>query len=151
MNRASDSTLRRILFVEDDPDIQTVARMALEALGGFTVLACNSGAEALAKVDGFIPDLVLLDVMMPGMDGPTTLVALRKHPTCHEVPVIFMTAKVQAQELAFYRELGAEEVIAKPFDPMVLAERVRTIWSTLSSRRRLGAVGTAAGSGSVEL
>src|SRR4051794_27312982 len=98
MNRTEDSTLRRILFVEDDPDIQTVARMALEALGGFTVLACNSGAEALAKVDGFVPDLVLLDVMMPGMDGPTTLEALRKRSTCREVPVVFMTAKVQAQE-----------------------------------------------------
>jgi CheY-like chemotaxis protein len=120
--------------------------MALEALGGFTVLACNSGAEALAKVDGFVPDLVLLDVMMPGMDGPTTLAALRRRATCRDVPVIFMTAKVQAQELAFYRELGAEEVIAKPFDPMVLAERVRTIWSSLASRRRM-----TAGAGSVEL
>jgi len=151
MNRTEDTTLRRILFVEDDPDIQTVARMALEALGGFTVLACNSGAEALAKVDGFIPDLVLLDVMMPGMDGPTTLEALRKRTTCREVPVIFMTAKVQAQELAFYRELGAEEVIAKPFDPMVLAERVRTIWGGLALRRRMAAVGTAASAETVEL
>ena len=148
MNRTEDSTLRRILFVEDDPDIQTVARMALEALGGFTVLACNSGVEALGKVDGFAPDLVLLDVMMPGMDGPTTLAALRRRATCRDVPVIFMTAKVQAQELAFYRELGAEEVIAKPFDPMVLAERVRTIWSGLSSRRRMRMT---AGAGSAEL
>jgi two-component system, OmpR family, response regulator len=151
MNRTEDSTLHRILFVEDDPDIQTVARMALEALGGFTVLACSSGAEALAKVDGFVPDLVLLDVMMPGMDGPTTLEALRQRAACREVPIVFMTAKVQAQELAFYRELGAEEVIAKPFDPMVLAERVRAIWSGLSSRRRMRAVGMAAGAGIVEL
>ena len=125
--------------------------MALEALGGFTVLTCSSGAEALAKVDGFLPDLVLLDVMMPGMDGPTTLAALRERAACHEVPVIFMTAKVQAQELAFYRELGAEQVIDMPFDPMVLAERVRTIWSSLAARRRMNAVGMAAGAGAAEL
>src|SRR3954447_8846797 len=80
MDGTDDTSLRRILFVEDDPDIQTVAKMALEALGGFTVLACSSGAEALAAVDGFVPDLVLLDVMMPGMDGPATLAALRERP-----------------------------------------------------------------------
>jgi CheY-like chemotaxis protein len=147
MNRTDDSSLRRILFVEDDPDIQMVARMALEALGGFTVLACSSGAEALAKVEGFAPDLILLDVMMPGMDGPATLKALRRQPCCSELPVVFMTAKVQTQELAVYRELGAEEVIAKPFDPMALAERVRTIWSALGSRLRLG---LAAGTGAAE-
>jgi len=126
--------LRRILFVEDDPDIQTVAKMALEALGGFTVLACSSGAEALAEVGSFAPDLVLLDVMMPGMDGPTMLVALRQMPIGQAIPVVFMTAKVQTQEVSRYRALGAEEVIAKPFDPMSLSDRVRAIWSGLQSR-----------------
>jgi two-component system, OmpR family, response regulator len=132
------SCLLRILFVEDDPDIQIVAKIALEALGGFTVLACSSGAEALAEVDGFAPDLVLLDVMMPGMDGPTTLAALRELPVGRDVPVIFMTAKVQAQEVFRYHALGAEEVIAKPFDPMVLSDRVRAIWCDLQSRRKAG-------------
>jgi CheY-like chemotaxis protein len=75
-----DPSLRRILFVEDDPDIQTVAKMALEAIGGFHVLACGSGSEALSRLGEFAPDLVLLDVMMPGMDGPTTLAALRQIP-----------------------------------------------------------------------
>jgi two-component system OmpR family response regulator len=134
MNGTGDCCLRRILFVEDDPDIQTVAKMALEALGGFIVLACSSGAEALAEVDGFAPDLVLLDVMMPGMDGPTTLIALRALPAAQAVPVIFMTAKVQAQEVSRYRSLGAEGVIAKPFDPMALSDRVRSIWSGLHRR-----------------
>ena len=129
----ADTTLQRILFVEDDPDIQTVARMALEAVGGFTVLACSHGAEALDKISGFSPDLILLDVMMPGMDGPATLEALRHLPEAADVPVVFMTAKVQAQEVARYRELGAVDVIAKPFDPMALSETVRSIWSRLRS------------------
>ena len=129
-----DPTLRRILFVEDDPDIQTVAKMALEAIGGFTVLACGSGSEALSRLDEFAPDLVLLDVMMPGMDGPATLAALRQSLTGRDLPVVFMTARVQAQEVAAYREMGAEDVIAKPFDPMMLSEQVLSIWRTLKAR-----------------
>jgi two-component system OmpR family response regulator len=124
--------LRRILFVEDDPDIQVVATMALESLGGFSVFACGSGAEALSRFSEISPDLVLLDVMMPGMDGPATLAALRQLPS-GSVPVVFMTARVQAHEIASYREMGAADVIAKPFDPMTLAETVRTIWSSLGS------------------
>ncbi len=129
----SDSTLSRILFVEDDPDIQTVARMALEAVGGFRVMPCSSGAEALERVVAFAPDLILLDVMMPGMDGLATLEALRRLPEAAAIPVIFMTAKVQAQEVARYREVGAVEVIAKPFDPMTLPATVRAIWSRVRS------------------
>ena len=124
------ASLRRILFVEDDPDIQIVATMALESLGGFSVLACGSGAEALSRLDGFAPDLVLLDVMMPGMDGPATLAALRQQPA-GEVPVVFMTARVQAHEVAQYRRMGAADVIAKPLDPMALSDTVRTIWHSL--------------------
>ena len=123
--------LQRILFVEDDPDIQVVATMALEALGGFHVLACGSGAEALSRFGEFAPDLVLLDVMMPGMDGPATLAALRRLPGAEDTPVVFMTARVQAHEVARYREMGAAEVIAKPFDPMTLSANVREIWSSL--------------------
>jgi two-component system OmpR family response regulator len=122
--------LRRILFVEDDPDIQVVATLALESLGGFTVLACGSGAEALARFAAFAPDLVLLDVMMPGMDGPATLEALRRLPA-GDVPVVFMTARVQAHEIVQYRAMGAVDVIAKPFDPMTLAETVQTLWRSL--------------------
>src|SRR6185436_4548009 len=92
-----DPLLRRILFVEDDPDIQTVAKMALEAIGGFHVLACGSGSEALSRLSDFSPDLVLLDVVMPGMDGPSTLAALRQIPAGRDLPVVFMTSRVDAQ------------------------------------------------------
>lgn len=121
--------LERILMVEDEPDIQTVARLALETVGGFTVAACDSGEQALAMAPAFGPDLILLDVMMPGMDGPSTLTALRRIPALQSVPVVFMTAKVQPQEVESFMGLGAEAVIAKPFDPMALADQVRAIWS----------------------
>jgi two-component system, OmpR family, response regulator len=124
-------TLQRILFVEDDPDIQVVAKLALEAVGGLSVLACGSGAEALSRLSDFGPDLVLLDVMMPGMDGPTMLETLRRLPDATAIPVVFITARVQSHEIAHYRELGAADVIAKPFDPMTLADTVQSIWRSL--------------------
>ena len=122
-------TLNTILYVEDEPDIRTVAQLALETVGGFTLRVCGSGEEAVEIGPAFKPDLILLDVMMPGMDGPTTLAALRKHPSLQDTPVIFMTAKVQPSEIQQYRDLGALDVIAKPFDPMMLAEQVRNIWA----------------------
>ncbi len=120
--------LREILFVEDDPDIRMVARMALEALGGLRVRSCASGAEALAALDSSHPDAVLLDVMMPDLDGPATLALLRQHPAGRDLPVIFMTAKAQAHEVRHYRSLGAVGVITKPCDPLTLAEQVRALW-----------------------
>lgn len=120
--------LERILYAEDEPDIQAVAKLALEMVGGFTVQICNNGADALEKVTGFAPDLILLDVMMPGMDGPSTLQRLRADPATSNIPVIFLTANVQASEVARYQALGALDVIAKPFDPMSLAAQVRQIW-----------------------
>ena len=122
------TTLNRILYVEDEPDIQAVARLALETVGGFSVQICSSGQEALDTIVSFAPDLILLDVMMPGMDGPSTLGALRKLPEMADVPVIFMTAKVQPPEVAHYKELGALDVIPKPFDPMALSDQVRAVW-----------------------
>lgn len=121
--------LKRILHVEDDRSIQAVARLALETLGGFEVLSCLSGQEALDQVQGFNPDFILLDVMMPGMDGPETLSKLRELVDIEQIPVAFMTAKVQPPEIEQYRQLGAREVIVKPFDPMTLAAQVRDIWS----------------------
>lgn len=121
-------TLQRILYVEDEPDIQAVAQIALEAVGGFEVKICSSGEEAIREAVAFSPDLLLLDVMMPGMDGPTTLAALKKLPELKDTPSIFMTAKVQPQEVEQLRSLGAVEVIAKPFDPMMLAEKVKSAW-----------------------
>lgn len=121
-------TLEKVLYVEDEPDIRAVARLALEHLGGFVVELCGSGPEALQRFAAFEPDLILLDVMMPGMDGPSTLRALRALPGATRTPVIFMTAKVQPQEIAHYKDLGAIDVIPKPFDPLALADRVRAIW-----------------------
>lgn len=124
------STLSRILYVEDDDDIREIAQLALEIVGGFTVLLCASGEQALLQAPAFAPQLILLDVMMPGMDGPSTLAALRQHPTLAHIPIAFMTAKIQPQEIAAYKALGALDVIAKPFDPMLLPEQVTAIWQS---------------------
>lgn len=121
--------LTRILYIEDDPDIQAIAIMVLETISGFTLETCNCGGDALEKAVVFNPDLVLLDVMMPGMDGPETLKGLRNFPELANTPVVFMTAKVQPQEVEGYLNLGAVGVIAKPFDPMTLAQQLRDIWA----------------------
>lgn len=121
--------LNRILYVEDEPDIAVIVKLTLESMGGFHVEACASGAEALEKAANQPVDLILLDVMMPGMDGPATLEALRKIPATADTPVVFMTAKTQAEEVARYRSLGVADVIAKPFDPMALPGQVQAIWT----------------------
>ena len=121
--------LKKILYVEDEPDIQMIARVALENVGGFELCVCSSGAEAVEKAASFNPDLFLLDVMMPGMDGPTTLAELRKIPSLTNTPVMFMTAKVQPQEVEFLKSLNVADVIAKPFDPMGLATNIRESWA----------------------
>ena len=121
-------TLKKILYIEDEADIQKIARLALETVGGFEVMICGSGAEALEKAPAFAPDIVLLDVMMPGMDGPDTLVEMMKIETLKDTPSIFLTAKALPAEVERYRDLGALGVIAKPFDPMALADKVKEIW-----------------------
>ena len=123
------NSLNKILLVEDEKDIQTIAQISLEEIGKFTVKYCSSGKEALGVAETFVPDLILLDMMMPGMDGIATLQALRQNPATKNIPVIFMTAKVQTNEVDKYRQLGALDVIAKPFDPMALADNLRKIWS----------------------
>ena len=120
--------LERILLVDDEADIRQIVRLALESLGGFKVHECNSGLAAPRAVEEFSPQLILMDVMMPGQDGPATLTALRENRALPRIPVIFMTAKVQPQEVGALRNLGALDVIAKPFDPMTLAQTVRRIW-----------------------
>jgi CheY-like chemotaxis protein len=120
--------LRRIMHIEDDPSIQDVARVALEIVGKFEVCTCSSGQEALQRFAGFDPQLVLLDVMMPGMDGPTTLKQLQQQFDLTKVPVVFMTAKVQASEVESYTALGARDLVVKPFDPMTLSSQIRQIW-----------------------
>lgn len=118
----------KILHIEDEDDIREIARMALADVGGFEVESAASGREGLeiARRGGY--DLILLDVMMPNMDGPTTLGALRADPVSASIPVVFMTAKAQTQEIERYKALGALGVITKPFDPMTLADEIRALW-----------------------
>lgn len=119
----------KILHVEDDPDIREIALIALETVGGLTVDQCASGQEALDRAPGLAPDLFLLDVMMPGMNGEETFLALRAMSQFADTPAIFMTAKAQPPEVARLRQLGADEVITKPFDPMTLADQILDIWN----------------------
>lgn len=121
-------SLQRIMCVEDEPDIRAIIKIALVKGGGFTLLACSSGEEAVEKGPAFAPQFILLDAMMPGMDGPSTLKALRAVPALAAVPVAFMTAKVQPSEIAGFKALGALEVIAKPFNARTLAATVKSIW-----------------------
>lgn len=120
--------LSRVMLVEDDPDIQEVARLSLELVGGLSLTVCSSGPEALAAAPSSGVQMVLLDVMMPGMDGPETLAALREVEGFAEMPVAFVTAKVQPAEVSRFLGYGAVGVIAKPFDPMTLADQVRALW-----------------------
>lgn len=122
-------SLENVVYVDDESDIREVALLALEDVAGFSVQAYASGQQLLQALPATPPDLLLLDVMMPGMDGPTLLQALRAQPAYAQVPVIFMTAKVQPAEVAALRAAGAIGVIAKPFDPMGLGEDIRALWA----------------------
>lgn len=121
-------SLQRITYVEDEPDIRAITEFALTQLGGYSLDVCASGSEAVERTAGFKPDLVLLDVMMPGMDGIETFRRLKELPEFDTTPVVFMTAKAMKHETDRYRELGAADVIAKPFDPLTLSDRIRQIW-----------------------
>ena len=123
------TTRMRILCVDDDPDIRTIAVMALGLDPAMEVRSTSSGAEALALIDAgeWTPDVVLLDVMMPGMDGPTVLATIRARIDCVAMPVIFMTARARKADVDAYRDLGAIGVIVKPFDPIALAGEVRSL------------------------
>jgi len=125
--------LERILYAEDEPDIQQIASLALEVVGGFTLKTCNSGLEALAEIEAFEPQLLLFDVMMPDMDGPTALAKIRELDAFKNTPAIFMTAKVQPTEVQKYLDMGAVDVIPKPFDPMTLATQIQDIWARVQS------------------
>ena len=120
--------LKKIFYVEDEPDIMAVAQLVLQDVGGFELGTANCGTDALTKIEAFEPDLIVLDVMMPGMDGPTTLKEIRKLDSLKKTPVFFMTAKVQPKEIEEYKALGAIDVIPKPFDPMTLSDQIKEIW-----------------------
>ena len=120
--------LHRLLYVEDEPDIREVAAIALQDLGGFEVSLCARGEEAVGEARRFHPQLILLDVMMPSMDGIATFNALQAQSDLADIPVVFLTAKAQAREVADLMALGAMGVIAKPFEASTLADEVRQLW-----------------------
>lgn len=120
--------LKRILYLEDEPDIQTVAQMALEMVGGYTVKVCSSGREALEVAAEFNPDLFLFDVMVPELTGPQTLEKLRHYEQFSSTPAVFMTAKVQTHEIDEYEGTHVLGVIPKPFDPMALSAEISSLW-----------------------
>ena len=113
-----------VLLIDDEPDIREVAQLSLGAVAGWKVLTAGGGAEGIELAANRQPDAILLDVMMPELDGPATLEALRERADTRAIPVLFMTAKAQAGELSRYASLGVAGVIPKPFDPMTLHERV---------------------------
>lgn len=124
----SHQTLKKILYAEDEDDIREIAVLAIEVIGGFEITTCNSGKGVLALAREFQPQVILLDVMMPVMDGPTTLLALKQDPELKHIPVVFLTAKIMTEELSYFRTLGAVDIISKPFDPMTLAAQIQAIW-----------------------
>lgn len=128
------TALQRVLLVEDDPDIRTIVKASLEMVGGLQVRACGSGTEALAAIETFSPQLALLDVMMPDMDGPGVLAQLRTHPRTAQLPAVFLTAKTGTAEMERLRALGAIEVLTKPFDPMTLPRRIKEIWDRAQAK-----------------
>jgi CheY-like chemotaxis protein len=121
-------TALQVLYVDDEPDIREIAGLALQLDPGIEVRLAESGARALELLLGaWRPDVILLDVMMPAMDGPAVLVALREQPRWATTPVVFITARTQAQDRQRLLELGAVALISKPFDPMTLAKEVRGV------------------------
>ncbi len=117
----------KVLIVDDEPDIRRIAKLGLSRVGGMEVVEAANGAEALVRAKEDNPDAVLLDVMMPGLDGPSTLARLREDPATAGIPVVFLTAKAITAELERLKVLGAAGVLTKPFDPMTLARELRAL------------------------
>jgi CheY-like chemotaxis protein len=114
----------RVLIIDDEEDIRQVAALSLETVAGWDVLMANSGANGIVRAEEEQPDAILLDVMMPGMDGPTTFQQLQKNPATASIPVVLLTAKVQAADKKRFSDLGVAGVLFKPFDPLTLARQI---------------------------
>jgi two-component system, OmpR family, alkaline phosphatase synthesis response regulator PhoP len=115
---------KRILIIDDEEDIREVAQLTLEAVGGWQVFTAESGLKGLQLAEAEKPDAIVLDVMMPEMDGIATFQKLQANPATQNIPVILMTAKVQSSEQRRFAELGVTGLIAKPFDPMTLTDQL---------------------------
>ncbi|HEY1159292.1 MAG TPA: response regulator [Terracidiphilus sp.] len=114
----------RILIIDDEDDIREVAALSLETVAGWQVITANSGAQGLARAIEHQPDAILLDVMMPVMDGPTTFRELRKNPLTARIPVLLLTAKVQSSDQRRFADLGVKAILFKPFDPLTLSTQI---------------------------
>ena len=117
----------RILIIDDEEDIREVAALSLETVAGWEVVKADSGAQGLARAIEHQPDAILLDVMMPGMDGPATIRELRKNPATVRIPVLLLTAKVQSSDQRRFADLGIEAVLFKPFDPLTLSTQIADV------------------------
>lgn len=126
-----ERALNRICYVEDDEDIQRIVRMSLERIGKMTVEVVSDPTLALDAMSAFKPDLVMLDWMMPGMDGPTLFREMKQRPETSALPVVFITAKASTRDLEELLAMGAAGAISKPFSPKDLPEQLRAIWSKL--------------------
>ena len=119
------------MIIDDEDDIREVAALSLETVAGWQVYTANSGTQGLARAIEYQPEAILLDVMMPGMDGPTTFRELRKNPATAKIPVLLLTAKVQSSDQRRFADLGVEAILFKPFDPLTLSSQISTVlkWS----------------------
>jgi CheY-like chemotaxis protein len=122
---------RKILIIDDEDDIREVAALSLQTVAGWDVIVASSGAQGVARASEQHPDAILLDVMMPGMDGPTTFRELRKNPATAGIPVLLLTAKVQGSDQRRFADLGVQAVLFKPFDPLTLSAQISSVlgWS----------------------
>lgn len=119
----------KVLIIDDEDDIRRVATLSLVKVGGMEVIGSASGEDGVSKAEQEMPDVILLDVMMPHVDGPSTLAKLRDNPQTANIPVIFLTAKAMTQEVEKLKGLGARGVLTKPFDPMTLPKDVKDLLS----------------------
>jgi len=126
-----DRPLNKICYVEDDEDIQRIVRMSLERVGKMTVEVVTDPLKAIGVINAFRPDLVMLDWMMPGMDGPTLFKKMKEDPQTALLPVVFITAKAQSRDMAELMALGAVGTISKPFSPKDLPDQLRAIWKKI--------------------
>ena len=121
--------LKKILYAEDEPDVQTIVELTIQTMSDYEIKICNNGKKLLECVEDYKPDLILLDVMMPEMDGPTTFKNLLDNENTKKIPVIFVTAKAQVHEVEKFKEIGSLGVITKPFTLMNLCDEIQEIWN----------------------
>jgi len=117
----------KVLIIDDEDDIREVAALSLESVAGWDVVTANSGSQGVARAMEHQPDAILLDVMMPGMDGPSTFRELRKHPITAKIPVLLLTAKVQSCDPRRFADLGVQAVLFKPFDPLMFSDQIAVV------------------------